>query len=377
MGWDTRSRYNYFDPTLDFLPGQLWCRFPVQNQGPGVGIRVGSKCFLLHRPALPNKPNNGRICLNAQSQTSPLPNLDARPSSSREGCTSVPPGPCHIHVSTNSPDSQNVDQNQGGESDRPLDLSPLASIPLVGAGEEHGNSTTPSPPPSPVHNQDNQRGAHEGVPGPSSGSAHFRSNLAHTHAAHGLDQDDLDFLSHHIASGSASGYGYTWLKFSSFCSGLGVEPFTCSPIIIVKYIRHIFEKGAKYRTINHARCAISKLHCGFDGKPAGQHQIVSQAVRSAFRLRPPLPKYRTTFDIKPVFTFIKQILGNNDILTLKMLTFKCLYLLSFSSIARVSTLSILGANLEEHRDHIIVPLLSLEKQAKGPIYYYLCMFLPL
>ena len=127
----------------------------------------------------------------------------------------------------------------------------------------------------------------------------------------------------------------------------------------------MYNEGAKYRTINHARCAISKFHEGYNGKPAGQHQLVSQSVKSVFRLRPPLPKYKHTFDVKPILLYIKQILGNNDILTLRMLTFKCLYLISFSSIARISTLSILGADIEEHQDHVVVPLLSLEKHAKG------------
>ena len=127
----------------------------------------------------------------------------------------------------------------------------------------------------------------------------------------------------------------------------------------------MFDGGAQYRTVNFARSAISKLHNGYDGLPAGQHPIVKQAVKAVFRLRPPLPKYKTTFNIKPVLTYVKQVLGNNNYLTLRLLSFKCLFLLSFSSISRVSTMARLGTQVEEHVEHIIVPILSLEKQARA------------
>ena len=109
----------------------------------------------------------------------------------------------------------------------------------------------------------------------------------------------------------------------------------------------------------------SKLHAGFDGVPAGQHPLVKQAVKAVFRLCPPLPKYTSTFDIRPVLVYVKQILGNNELLTLKLLSFKCLFLLSFHSLCRVDSLSKLGAQVEESEGHLIVPLMSLEKQARG------------
>ena len=130
----------------------------------------------------------------------------------------------------------------------------------------------------------------------------------------------------------------------------------------------MFDGGAQYRTVNFARSAISKLHNGYDGLPAGQHPIVKQAVKAVFRLRPPLPKYKTTFNIKPVLTYVKQVLGNNNYLTLRLLSFKCLFLLSFSSFSRVSTMARLGTQVEEHVEHIIVPILSLEKQARGEVF---------
>ena len=124
-----------------------------------------------------------------------------------------------------------------------------------------------------------------------------------------------------------------------------------------------------YRTVNFNRSAISKLHMGFGNNPIGQHPLIKQVVRAVFRLRPPLPRYKVTFDIKPALTYMKQILGNNNILNVKLLTYKCLFLIAFHSFSRVSTMSKLGSGIEEHQGHIIVPLLSAEKQARGHTHY--------
>ena len=133
----------------------------------------------------------------------------------------------------------------------------------------------------------------------------------------------------------------------------------------------MYDEGSKYRTINFARSAISKLHVGFGETPAGQHSLVKKAVQAVFRLRPPLPKYKTTFNVELILKYIQQSLGNNDLLTLKLLSCKCLFLLSFNSLSRVNTLSKLGAAVDEHHDHVIVPLLALEKHSKGTHSTYL------
>ena len=139
----------------------------------------------------------------------------------------------------------------------------------------------------------------------------------------------------------------------------------CPPSTIVKYIHHCFKRGAKYRTLNDVRSSISKFHIGYSGTPAGQHPLVVQAIRAVFRLRPPLPKYKDTFDIKPVLVMTKQIYGDNDLLNLKLLSYKCLFLTAFASLSRVSTLRSLGAAIEFRENFCIVPLVSLKKQSRG------------
>ena len=174
-------------------------------------------------------------------------------------------------------------------------------------------------------------------------------------SSHDLDEADLDFLSKHLAPQTASGYGYTFKNFRLFCEQLHADPLTCAPAVVVKYLRNLFESGAEYSTVNFHRSGISKFHGGIDGNAIEEHPLVSQAVKAVFRLRPPLPKYQSTFDIVPVLAYVQS---------LPTLTFKTLFLTIYSSISRVSSVARLGPSLQEHRDSVVLHFVSLEKQAR-------------
>ena len=195
------------------------------------------------------------------------------------------------------------------------------------------------------------------------------------------------FLSHHIAVGTKSGYKYAYAKFSSFCSQNGYCPKSCSPEIIVQYLKQLFDDGCSYSTVNTARSAISKYHDGFNGNTAGSHKLISIALKAVFRMQPPLPKYRHTFDVSLVFNYLKSM-PQNEQLSLKMLSMKTLFLLIVSSLSRVSSVARLGPDLLVYKvrinkyfipylfflfkDHVIINLTTLEKQSRpGNIRGYL------
>ena len=143
---------------------------------------------------------------------------------------------------------------------------------------------------------------------------------------------------------------------------MGADPLTCPPAVVVKYIRHLYESGKKYSTVNYHRSAVSKFHVGVQGVPMGEHPLVSQAVKSVFRLRPPLPQYQSTFDIVPVLAYVQSLPTAS--LSLKLLSFKTLFLTTYSSISRMSSMARLGSSLEVTRDSVVLKLVLLEKQAR-------------
>ena len=119
-------------------------------------------------------------------------------------------------------------------------------------------------------------------------------------------------------------------------------------------MRHLYESGAEYSTVNFHRLAISKFHVGIYGIPMGEHPLVSQAVKAVFRLRPPLPQYQSTFDIVPVLAYIQSLPTAN--LSLQLLSFKALFLTIYSSISRVSSMARLAPSFQETRDSAILHL---------------------
>ena len=128
--------------------------------------------------------------------------------------------------------------------------------------------------------------------GSSSGSSHQGMPVNESDDAVVLNREDLDFLSHHIATNTTQKYNSAWQQFCLFCNGLNVQPITCLVAVIVKYICHRFEEGVSYSTMNLAKSVISKFHCFLPGNiPVGSDQLVQQAMKSFFKQRPPLPKY--------------------------------------------------------------------------------------
>ena len=132
--------------------------------------------------------------------------------------------------------------------------------------------------------------------------------------------------------------------------------------MVVKYTRYLNETGAEWSTVNFHRSSICKFHVGFHGIPIGEHPLVCQAVKAVFRLGPPLPQYKSTFDIVPVMAYIKSLPTAS--ISLQLLSFKALFLAIYSSISRVSSMSRLAPSLEETRDSAILHLVSLEKQSR-------------
>ena len=245
--------------------------------------------------------------------------LETRPKCCGQRLYVTQMGSNHLSVSACSHDPQGVEQSAGGGHHSNLGLPVVAQLAVVPSSPEPPSSS--SLPTTPLQGDiDSGRGRTKSLPGTSRGGANFRESLTVSCSSHDFTPDELDFLANHISKGSASGYGYAWSRFASYCSGKGVDPFTCPPNIIVKYIKQIYDNGAKYRTVNYVRSAVSKLHVGFGDLPAGQHALVKKAVQAVFRLRPPLPKYKTTYDIGKVLTYVQQILGNKDLLPIKLLS---------------------------------------------------------
>ena len=65
-------------------------------------------------------------------------------------------------------------------------------------------------------------------------------------------------------------------------------------------------------------------------------RLFSQALKSVFRQRPPLPRYQTTFDIGPVLAHLSSW-GESASLPLKYLVQRTVFLVAFSTLSRYNS----------------------------------------
>ena len=332
-------------PPLVVFQRQCGGRFPDQEQVKSVGVQVTAGFVSPDSGNIPDMANSGCICIKGYNKDAAVHDVVSRPGSSGQGCPASRVGSCHLSLSSSPTHAEGSSAGQGSRNQGSVSVPSLANLNVVAIGSGHdggASSTTTLLPPS---SGNDRRESHPAIHGATGGHTPFRNQYVLSHATSGLDSDDLDFLSNHLAPSTRSGYGYAFQQFSIFCDGLSEDPFTCAPSVLVKYIRQMYDSGAEYSTVNHHRSSISKFHAGFGGVAIGCHPIVSQAVKAVFRLRPPLPKYIATFDISKVFAFIKTLPPNTD-LTLKQLSFKTLFLLTSASISRMSSVGRLGPSLQ-------------------------------
>ena len=97
----------------------------------------------------------------------------------------------------------------------------------------------------------------------------------------------------------------------------------------------------QYRSVNTIRSTVSMTHVHIEGIPVGRHPLVSQLLKGMYNLCPPQPPYSTTWDVDIVIRYL-QLLGSNDVLSLKALSQKLLFLMALVQASRVSELQALN-----------------------------------
>ena len=364
MGGGCLKKYSTSHSTLDSNKIQCSGRLPLKARHGQLGALSGQKHLHLRGGALLCLPQSGCFRLPLVGPAPSLHVLVQGQSGSGTGCPSESLGSDYLSLPTCTSPSQGDQEGEGGEDQSIADMPILADRPMVGSVGGHVSGASHGTTPLQDHNDPLQDKWDHSLPGSSGGtsSSLFRQAFALSTASFDLDQNDIDFLSNHLSSGTALGYGYVFNLFKSFCETLQVSPLTCPPAVIVKYICKLTVSGAQYSTVNYHRSAISKFHVGVAGVPIGEHPLVCQAVRAVFRLRPPLPKYQSAFDIVPVLAYFANQPTCN--LSLKPLVYKTLFLTIYSSLSRVSSISRLGPTIIMQQESVVLHFTSLEKQGR-------------
>ena len=128
------------------------------------------------------------------------------------------------------------------------------------------------------------------------------------------------------------------------------------------FLSELFNDGVGSSAINSARSALSAVLTPIDGKPVGEHPLVTRLLKGVKLNRPSLPRYTCTWDPNLVLNHLKE--ANNA--TRKELTLNLTMLLALVTGQRAQTLHALKINEMEIGDDEAVFTISKPLKTRGP-----------
>jgi len=144
-----------------------------------------------------------------------------------------------------------------------------------------------------------------------------------------------------------------------FCKQEKEHVFSPSVPSVLKFLTRHFNRGASFSSLNSYRAALAQIL----GPSLSEDFRIKRFFKGLSCLRPPLPKYKTTWDPTTVLNHIKQI-STTD-LPLELLTFKTAMLLALATGHRVQTLaSIELQNINTLSDRIEIYIRKRLKTSK-------------
>ena len=279
---------------------------------------------------------SGHVCLETNCPAGQILQLETRPRGRSHGC--VQPrldqhpgeGLCQPPMESlgQSPEQNTTAESHTGSDSTSLEEPALVPNPARVAG---GFSTAPS--------------TEEGSDHPNTCRVHARDGTSTSRLAYlrrryqdkEVSEEGTELLLASWRQKSSRSYDSLFRKWVDWCDERNSDPVSGSISHVVNFLAHLFKEGYQYRSLNSYRSAISSVHERVDGYEVGQHPLVSRVMKGAFNLRPPQPRYETTWDVTKVLNYIES-LGSSESLSLRDLSWKLAMLLALTRPSRSADL---------------------------------------
>lgn len=156
----------------------------------------------------------------------------------------------------------------------------------------------------------------------------------------GFGKSDVRFLRKAWRKGTKKTYSNYLKQWVQFCKYFEIDPRQPNPTYVAKFLILLSKQGSAYSTVNIARCAISAVTHVDDNTTMGCNRYVGMAVTAAGNVKPPEPRYNSTWKVSDVFKVFKSW-GRNSLLDFKKLTWKLTVLLLLCTAQRGQTIWLL------------------------------------
>ena len=301
-----------------------------------VRLEAQPNCLSEH-PAHMGTPRDGLVCVTAVNPTTPFLQLEARSRSLGNRCVRSGLDPVSGFCESPLVPSGQVSSTGGtpgsGVSDGD---SSMVQPAMVAPDPVSMCGTSTSDPQQTRHHGTNISSNATPVREPSSASRleAFRESCK----TNQLSESSTRLLLSSWRKSTGKSYDSAWRKWASWCDQRKIPPISCSANQVVDFLAEQFDRGMSYSSLNVYRSAISSIHLPCEGRPIGEHPLVSRVLRGAFTRRPPQPKHQAFWDVEVVLSSLRE-LGDNESLTLGDLSRNLAMLLALVSANRSSDLA--------------------------------------
>lgn len=147
----------------------------------------------------------------------------------------------------------------------------------------------------------------------------------------GTDDHSTEVLLASLAPSTRKQYAPALRDWYRFCSARTTHPFKPSNLDLLRYLSQHHQAGRSYGSLNTIRSAISLIA----ESKVGEDPLVCRFMKGVFRLNPPSPRYKFTWDPAVVLNHLNNVAV--DSLQLGKLSEKTVTLLALASGHRVQT----------------------------------------
>ena len=154
----------------------------------------------------------------------------------------------------------------------------------------------------------------------------------------GISKGAVDIIAASWKGSTRTQYQVYVRKWQRFCTERHINSMQTKIGEVLDFFTNMFKNGASYSTINSARSALSAFLIIDDGSHTlGSHPVVHRFMRGIFNMRPPAPRYSSTWDVKTVLDYLRK-LSPARTLGLPALTQKLTMLIALVSAQRVQSI---------------------------------------
>lgn len=113
-------------------------------------------------------------------------------------------------------------------------------------------------------------------------------------------QNQLLSSSSNLGGTTKKQYSCYLKQWTAFFAKQKVDHISPPIAAVVDYLTELYSKGLTYSAITTAHSALSTYVMTDNGKPVGQHPLVTRLLKGIYKTQPPTPKYKQVRNVKVV-----------------------------------------------------------------------------